>query len=217
MRAKLNRYADMSRRAALSAAALASMALMAGCSGNAGGAAEGDMAMGAAEGAKVTVVEYASVTCVHCAAWHTNTWPAFKAKYVDTNQVRFVLRELPTPPADIATAGFMIARCAGDDKYFDVVHHLMDTQGELFSGAAQPRDWLLRTANAVGMTEEQFQTCLADQEGVAAMERRIQVARDQGVTGTPAFYVNGKVVQSTSGEGASLDDLSAAIDPLLAG
>lgn len=217
MRAKLTRYAQMSRRAALTAAALAGMAVMAGCSGNAGGSAEGDMALGAAEGAKVTVVEYASVTCVHCAAWHRDTWPEFKAKYVDTNQVRFVLRELPTPPADIATAGFMVARCAGDDRYFDVVHHLFDTQGELFGGALQPRDWLLRTANAVGMTEEQFQTCLADPEGVAAMERRIQVARDQGVSGTPAFYVNGQVVQSSGGEGASLADLSAAIDPLLAG
>ena len=110
------RYASMSRRAALTAAALAAMATVAGCTAKSGGEAQGDMAVGAAEGAKVTVVEYASVTCPHCALWQKNTWPAFKAKYVDTNKVRYIFRELPTPPVDAATAGFLVARCAGPDK-----------------------------------------------------------------------------------------------------
>ena len=98
-----SRFARMSRRAAITGAALAAMALSA-CNGCAKGAAEGDMAMGAPEGAKVTVVEYASVTCPHCALWQKNTWPGFKAKYVDTNKVRYVFRELPTPPIDAARA-----------------------------------------------------------------------------------------------------------------
>ena len=86
----------------------------------------------------VTVVEYASVTCPHCALWQKNTWPAFKAKYVDTNKVRYVFRELPTGPVNVAVAGFMIARCAGEDKYFDVVHNIMASQGEWRVGA-RPR------------------------------------------------------------------------------
>ena len=218
------RYAAMSRRAAMTAAAMTAMVALAGCnSGGAGGAAagdmamgaaEGDMAMGAPEGAKVTVVEYASVTCPHCALWQTNTWPAFKAKYVDTNKVRYIFRELPTPPIDAATAGFLIARCAGEDKYFDVVHQLMATQQEMVT--TSPRDWLLRTAQAAGLSEEQFNQCITDKDAIAAMDQRIQAARAQGVTGTPAFYVNDAQVITPGGEGASLADLSTAIDAELA-
>ena len=162
------------------------------------------------EGAKVTVVEYASVTCPHCALWQKNTWPAFKAKYVDTNKVRYIFRELPTPPVDAATAGFLVARCAGPDKYFDVVHQLMATQQEMLTSS--PRDWLLRTAQAAGLSEQQFNDCVTDKEAVAAMEKRVQFARTQGVTGTPAFYVNDQQVLTPGGEGASLADLSTAID-----
>ncbi|WP_288758117.1 DsbA family protein [uncultured Brevundimonas sp.] len=204
-----SRFARMSRRAAITGAALATMALAA-CNGGAKGAAEGDMAMGAPEGAKVTVVEYASVTCPHCALWQKNTWPGFKAKYVDTNKVRYVFRELPTPPIDAATAGFLVARCAGDDKYFDVVHQLMATQQEMIT--TSPRDWLLRTAQAAGLSEDQFNQCITDKDAIAAMDQRIQTARAQGVTGTPAFYVNGTQVITPGGEGASLTDLSTAID-----
>ena len=108
------KYASMSRRAAVTAAALAAMATLAGCSGGGqSGAVEGDMALGAPEGAKVTVVEYASVTCGHCAAWQEQVYPEFKAKYVDTNQVRYVFREFPTAPEAVAVAGFLVARCAG--------------------------------------------------------------------------------------------------------
>ena len=207
-----SRFARMSRRAAITGAALAAMALAA-C-GGAKGAAEGDMALGAPEGAKVTVVEYASVTCPHCALWQKNTWPAFKAKYVDTNKVRYIFRELPTPPVDAATAGFLVARCAGPDKYFDVVHQLMATQQEMLTSS--PRDWLLRTAQAAGLSEQQFNDCVTDKDAVAAMEKRVQFARTQGVTGTPAFYGNDQQVLTPGGEGASLADLSTAIDAELA-
>ena len=113
LRLLTTKYAAMSRRAAMTAAALAAMATLAGCGGGGpAGSAEGDMALGAPEGAKVTVVEYASVTCGVCAAWQEETWPAFKAAYVDTNKVRYVLRELPTTPTNVAVAGFMIAAVA---------------------------------------------------------------------------------------------------------
>ena len=202
---------DLTRRLGL---ALLAFALIAGCSKGAKGVAEGDMALGAAEGAKVTVVEYASVTCHVCAAWQQETWPAFKARYVDTDKVRYVFRELPTPPVEVATAGFLLARCAGDDKYFDVVHQLLASQQEMAAGG--PRAWLLRTANAVGMNEQQFEQCVTDPKAIEAFEDRIRGAQNAGVSGTPAFFVNGAQVVTPGGNGPSIEDLSRAIDAELA-
>lgn len=190
------------------AAALSVVMALAACSGKDAAPAEGDMALGAPEGAKVTVVEYASVTCSGCAAWNEQVWPQFKAKYVDTGKVRYVFREFPTPPADVAVAGFLVARCAGEDKYFHVIDQIMRSLPEMHSGTP-PRDILLRTAREAGLSEAQFQTCVADPEAVAAMEQRIKAARDAGVTGTPTFMVNGEVVDR------SLDSLSQRIDSLL--
>jgi protein-disulfide isomerase len=206
-----SRLASMSRRAAITAAALATMAALAGCGGAGGaGSAQGDMALGAADGARVTVVEYASVTCSHCAAWQAQVWPQFKAKYVDNNKVRYVFREFPTPPQDVAVAGFLVARCAGEDKYFDVVHQLLGSQQELFT-SGQPRDWLLRTAQAAGLSQQQFEDCVRDTDAIKAMETRIQAGVDAGVTGTPTFFVNGQKVADVS-----LQGLSTAIDAELA-
>ena len=204
------RYASMSRRAALTAAALAAMATVAGCTAKSGGEAQGDMAVGAAEGAKVTVVEYASVTCGHCAVWNEEVWPEFKTKYVDTKKVRYVFREFPTPPQDIAVAGFLIARCAGPDKYFDVVHDIMASQKEWQAGVP-PRTTLFRAAAAAGLSQEQTETCIRDKAAIEEMSNRIKAGIDAGVTGTPTFIVNGTKVVDTS-----LSGLSQAIDAELA-
>ncbi len=209
------RYADMSRRAAMTAAALAAMATLTGCGGNAGAPAEGDMALGAPEGAKVTVIEYASVTCPHCAAWQEETWPGFKAKYVDTNKVRYVFRELRTPPANVASAGFSVARCAGEDKYFDVVHELMSNIQELHG--PDPRSTLYRIGNGAGLSNQQIEACIKDPEALKASDERDRAAVRNGVTGTPTFIVNGvTVITPGSDSGASLADLSTAIDAALA-
>lgn len=208
--APTSKYAAMSRRAALTAAALASMAMIAGCTAKTGGAAEGDMALGADEGAKVTVVEYASVTCGHCAVWNEEVWPEFKTKYVDTKKVRYVFREFPTPPQDIAVAGFLIARCAGPDKYFDVVEDIMASQKEWMAGV-QPRTTLFRAGQAAGLSEQQINDCIRDKSAIEAMEKRIKAGIDAGVTGTPYFMVNGVKVADSS-----LSGLSEAIDAELA-
>lgn len=205
------RFGAMSRRAALTGAALAAMGTLAACGGTEGGQmAEGDMAKGAPEGAKVTVVEYASVTCGACAAWQEQVWPELKAKYVDTNQVRFVFREFPTPPADVAAAGFLLARCAGEDRYFQVVEEIMASQREWQQGVP-PAATLSRIATSVGLSEDEYRTCVTNPESLAALEERIQAARSEGVTGTPTFFVNGTRVADSSMAG-----LSAAIDAELA-
>lgn len=212
---KTPRFFAMSRRAAITGAALATMAVAASagaltaCQGKGGAAAEGDMALGASEGAKVTVIEYASVTCGHCAQWQRDVWPQFKARYVDTNKIRYVFREFPTPPAEVAAAGFLLARCAGEDKYFDVVHELLASQQEMQT--VGPRPVLLRVAASAGLNEQQFSACVNDQAALAAFDDRVKAAQAEGVNGTPTFIVNGtRVVDS------SLDGLAAAIDAELA-
>lgn len=209
------RYAAMSRRAAMTAAALTAMVALAGCnSGGVGAPAEGDMAMGAPEGAKVTVIEYASVTCHVCEAWQKANWEAFKAAYVDTNKVRYVFREVPTPPSEIAVAGFLVARCAGEDKYFDVVHELLASRQQLVS---DPRATLFRVGNGAGLSNEQVQQCVTDEAALAAAEERAQAAMSAGHSSTPTFLVNGtKVLSPGSQSGPTMEDLSKAIDAELA-
>ena len=172
--------------------------------------AEGDMSLGAPVGARVTVIEYASVTCSHCARWHADVWPEFKARYVDTGKVRYVFREFPTAPVDVATAGFMLARCAGSDRYFEVIEALMSRQNEMLS-AALPRTVLLDVAAGAGLSEAQFQTCLSDTAAVARIDARVRAGLAAGVDGTPSFFLNGKPVADSS-----LSGLSADIDALLA-
>ncbi len=202
----------------LTGSAVAMFALaLAACGGGGDKAVEGDMALGAADGAKVTVIEYASPTCPHCALWQKNTWPAFKAQYVDTNKVRYIFRELPTPPVDVATAGVLLARCAGPDKYFDVMHELLANQDEWRSGALSPNASLVKTAQSFGFSQEQYTACIINPDNVAALEKRIQAATAAGVQGTPTFKVNGKdVITPGSDEGTQLPDLAKAIDAELA-
>jgi protein-disulfide isomerase len=163
----------------------------------------GDMTLGRAD-APVTVVEYASVTCGHCAAWHHDVWPEFRRQYVDTGRVQFVFRELPTPPVQIATAGFLLARCAGPDRYFDVVGDVMHAQRAVFDA---PLEQLRAIGARHGVDEQAFQTCLSDHAAVIAMEARTNAALDRGVRGTPTFFVNGRQLQT----GHSLAELDAAI------
>ena len=203
-------------RAAAAAAALVAIIALTACGSKPGAPAEGDMALGAAEGAKVTVVEYASVTCGVCAAWQDENWAGFKAAYIDTNKVRYVFREFPTPPANVAVAGFAIARCAGEDKYFDVVHGIMSSQGEWRTGV-NPRDTLFRVGNGVGLSNDQITACITDEAGLKAADARAKAAMSAGIGGTPTFLVNGVQVSTPgSPSGTSLADLSSAIEGELA-
>ena len=101
------------RRIVLTAVAALSLAAC----GQAGGkTAVGDEMVLGNPNAKVTVIEYASASCPHCARWNEDVYPAFKKKYVDTGKVKYVFREFLTPPTEVAAAGFLLARCAGKDK-----------------------------------------------------------------------------------------------------
>lgn len=188
--------------------ALGALALAA-CSGKSGGtAAQGDMSMGDAN-AKVKVVEYASLTCGHCARFHEDVFPAFKTKYIDTGKVQYTYKEFLTEPANVAAMGYVVARCAGADKYFTVIGGIFHNQPEMFSPTSSPREVMLRVAQSTGMTEEQFKTCLADENALKAVNDRVEkAARNDGITSTPTFFINGKKVKE--GE-ISMAELDAAI------
>jgi protein-disulfide isomerase len=197
-----------SRRHLLAATLFASLAL-AGCNrgGGAGGeAASGDMSLGNPD-APVKVVEYASLTCPHCADWHEQVFPQFKTKYIDTGKVQYTFKEFLTAPANVALGGFLLARCAGKDRYFDVVSAIFRSQQEWAAGG--PRDSFLRIAQSAGMTQDQFEACVGDREAAKAMSARIEASQKKdNIQATPTFFVNGKKVK----EGAmTLEELDAAI------
>ncbi|HKR89299.1 MAG TPA: thioredoxin domain-containing protein [Phenylobacterium sp.] len=197
----------LSRRLLIAAVAVAGLSL-AGCNkGGKGAAGEGDMSLGPAD-AKVQVVEYASASCSHCARFNNTVFPEFKAKYIDTGKVHYTLKEFLTPPEEVAAAGFLMARCAGKDKYFTVLDAIYKNQAEMFQ-TQDYRGVLLRIAQSAGMTEDQFNKCVSDPEALKALNARVQRAiKDDKISGTPTFVVNGK--QIATGE-VSLAQLDAAI------
>lgn len=198
--------AEFTRRLLLVAAAAVTLAA---CGGGSGGAAEGEMAMGKAD-APVTVVEYASVTCSHCATFNEEVFPAFKKKYVDTGQVRYVFREFLTPPTDVAAAGFLVARCAGPAKYFSVVDAIMRSQQEMFTGSgANVRPTLLRIAQTAGMSEQQFNACINDDAQLDALNKRVEAGISAGISSTPTFVIGSQKLEGAQSM-AALDKAIAA-------
>ena len=151
----------------------------------------GDMALGSAK-ARVTVIEYASVGCPHCADWRHDVFPTLKAKYIDTGRMRFVVREMITGDPTIATAGFMLARCAGPAKYFQVVDEVYARQPQMWGKAANAGAVLGEIAKAAGMTEDAYEACIDDQKGLDALNARVAQHNKDGIESTPTFFVNGK-------------------------
>jgi protein-disulfide isomerase len=175
------------RRHALIGAAL--MALAAGPAFAAPAAEPGDMSLGNPN-ARVKVVEYASLSCPHCAHFNDDVFPAFKAKYVDTGRVYYTLKEVLTAPQQVAAAGFILARCAGPAKYFDVVDGVFKSQ--LSWKPDNIREVLFGVAKANGVDEAKAEACLKDQAATTALNGRMARIANDGVEGTPSFFINGK-------------------------
>ncbi|HVI32495.1 DsbA family protein [Phenylobacterium sp.] len=195
-----------SRREALAAAVLAAALAVGPAAAAPGVAAPGDMSLGNPK-ARVTVVEYASLTCPHCAEFNATVFPAFKAKYIDTGRVHYTLKELPTPPQQVAVAGFLLARCngAGPAKYFKVVDEVFRSQPRWTAGNIKPV--LQEIGRANGVSDAQFDACLRDEAQIQAMDARVRrVLTEDGIQSTPSFFVNGKAVDVHT-----LADLDAAI------
>jgi protein-disulfide isomerase len=173
-----------------------------------GGALPEDMDLGNPQ-AKVTVVEYASVGCPICARWYREVWPAFKAKYVDTGKIHYVFKEMLVgggPEVAVAASGFLVARCAGKDKYFAVNDAIFRNQEQAFQA---PRETLLDISKSVGMTEDQFNRCINDEAAIKALNDRVERHSSvDHVNSTPTFIINGKALEAGY---HSLDEIDAAI------
>jgi protein-disulfide isomerase len=167
-----------------------------------------DIFLGNAD-AKVTIVEYASMTCPHCRSFHETTLPAIKEKYIDTGKARLVLREFPFDPR--AAAAFMLARCAGDDKYYAMVGTLF-AQQEGWSRVDDAKAALLQLSKLAGFTQDSFDKCLTNQQLLNDVnEVRERGAKDFGVESTPTFFINGKKYPGA----LTVEQMSGIIDALL--
>jgi protein-disulfide isomerase len=183
----------------------------------------GDMILGD-DKAPVTIIEYASMTCPHCADFHEHTYPELKKRYIDTGKVRFIFREFPLD--QLAAAGFMLARCgttqdaaksgaAADakpdsSKYFAMIETLF----------AQQRDWvvqkplqpLLSIAKQAGFSEQSFNDCLKNQEVLNGIEQtRTRASENFNVQSTPTFFINGKIVRGAM----TMDEVDKQLAPYL--
>jgi protein-disulfide isomerase len=168
----------------------------------------GDRVLGDAK-APVVIYEYASLTCGACAAFHADGYKFLKEKYIDTGKVRFVMREFPLDP--LATAGFMLARCAPEARYTPFVD-LLFAQQRTWAFAQRPLDGLLAMARQAGFSQESFETCLKNQtiyDGVNEIRRRGQ--EKFAVDSTPTFFINGRRYTGV----LSPKQLEEIIEPLL--
>jgi protein-disulfide isomerase len=166
-----------------------------------------DIAMGS-ETAPVTIIEYASMTCPHCAAFEVQVFPKLKEKYIDTGKVRFILREFPLD--GLAAAAFMLARCAGPDKYYPMVETLFTQQAKW--AVRSPIEPLLAIAKQAGFTQQSFEACINNKDQL----NKVQQVRDRAsqkfkVKATPTFFINGELHEG----GMSIEDLDKAIEPYL--
>jgi protein-disulfide isomerase len=166
-----------------------------------------DIPLGA-EDAPVTIIEYASMTCPHCAAFEVQTFPKLKEKYIDTGKVRYIMREYPLDR--LAAAAFMVARCAGPDKYNPLIETMFAQQQKW--AVRDPIPPLLAIAKQAGFTQQTFEACIND----TALLNKVQQMRDRGtekfkVDSTPTFFING-----TKHSGSmSFEELEKLIEPLI--
>jgi protein-disulfide isomerase len=166
-----------------------------------------DIVMGAPT-APVTIIEYASMTCPHCAHFAVETFPKLKEKYIDTGKVKYIMREYPLD--NLALAAFMLARCAGPDKYYPLIETLFAEQRKW--AVREPLPPLLGIAKQAGFTQQTFDACIADKD----LAGKVQQVRNRGqqkfkVEATPTFYINGERYPGA----LSIEDLDKAIAPLV--
>ena len=159
---------------------------------------ETDRAKGSPDAA-VTMIEYASVACGGCAQVHEMAMPTVES-FVESGDVRYVLREMITGQRNIAVAGFMLASCAPEDQYFDVINVLFDQQRALFTAMQQGRaqaqfQTIARTA---GFSDEEFSACMTDTARLEAVQAANEQANADGITATPTFIFNGQLLETGS-------------------
>jgi protein-disulfide isomerase len=167
----------------------------------------GDVVMGSPD-APVTIVEYASMTCPHCAQFQAKTFPKLKERYIDTGKVRYIFREFPLDP--LAAGAFMLARCADKDKYFSIIDLFFGTQRDWV--VPNPLQPMFNIAKQAGYNEETFNACLKNQQILDGIQNvRDHAAKALNVESTPTFFINGKRVVGD----VSIEEMEKEIKPFL--
>lgn len=159
--------------------------------------------------APITVVEYASLTCSHCADFVVHTLPEIREKYINTGKVRLVFREFAFD--DRAAAAFMLARCVPEDRYFPFIQLLFEKQAEwAFVRDALPP--MKQLAKLAGIDDEKFDACLKDQSVLDGLQANLKRGHEEfGVKATPTFFINGDPVEGS----LTVDKMSAILDAKL--
>lgn len=171
-----------------------------------------DITLGEAD-APITIVEYASWTCPACLQFHTDVIPVLKSEYIETGKAKLVFREFPTPPANLAVAGFALARCAGEDQYYNVIEDLFAAQTNVLNLARSGGDieGAMRTlASSYNLDGNAFDECLANKDVTYAIGEAVMKGDSQGVNSTPTVFVNGRRMQGY--EWRTADGMRAILD-----
>ena len=164
--------------------------------------------------APITVIAYASVTCSHCGNWFSNIWPDVKSELVDSEKIRFILREFPTAPAQLSVVGFVLAECAPEQDYMATIIHQMQRQTEIFELAQQGNaaQAFKDIAAIAGLdTDDEINACLSDPATQQHVQLSVSRAQAANVKGVPAFFVNGEAYTGDQ----SAQALTAHIDSLI--
>ena len=165
----------------------------------------GDVEMGRPD-APVTIYEYASFTCPHCAAFHVDKWPMLKEQYVDTGKVRFILREVYFDRYGLWAS--MVARCGGIAGYYPMVDRFFGKQRD-WTSASNPAEAIQLIGRRAGLSAEQLRACMSDQDYAAALVEDYKTnATEHDVRSTPTFIVNGE----THIGNMAFEELAAIID-----
>jgi protein-disulfide isomerase len=176
---------------------------------NAPEAALAERVLGRAD-APVSILEYASLTCPHCAAFHRDTLPALKTAYIDTGKARLIYRDFPLDRLALVAA--MLARCAPGQRYFGFIEVLFRLQDQ-WSRAADPRAALMRIARTGGLSESDFDACLDQDSLVQGIRAAAEDAsRRHNIRSTPTFVIGEQTISGA----ASLEDFKTVIDKALA-
>jgi len=157
--------------------------------------------------APVTLIEYASLTCPHCAYFNEKVFPELKTRFIDTGKVRYIFREYPRDDLDLFA--FMLSNCAPEDKFFPFVDVLFRQQDKWL--VPSPLPILKGIAKQVGFTDESFDACTKDKKIQDAVIAVGEQGTKNGVRGTPTIFINGKIYSG----GPSIEELEKAITPLL--
>lgn len=179
-----------------------------------GSLAGGDMTLGSAD-APLTIVEYASVTCPGCAAFHASIFPRLKEEFIDKGELQFVYKEFPTAPVRKAQAGFIIARCAategGGEAYFSIVDALYKTQ-RAWAYGDETASTLRNLAAQAGIDEQGFEDCFLREDIRDSIVSSIEEGRDAGVSRTPTLLIDGEPFDFGSTADEAVERVRAEIE-----